>query len=294
VSSGASLGKRKHHLGALVERQQLIETVPIVFGDDPPLLGVFSLPQNPGSAARGVVVCAPLFHQNVCSYRPLRNLAVRIAEQGWPTLRFDWPNCGDSGDTPIVSVSAWTSAVTRAVEAMRTHTEVDDVCLVGLRMGATFAMLAALGETEVSAISLLGPFATGRAYLRELRSFEVMAAHVFTEPAQPPPPLPEGAMEAGGFLLSAAEVGALEGVDLVSADYSSLAAARVQIAVAQPDRGITGLVEAAQASGVEVDYTVAADLARAWDGTLHSYLAQNCGELVCAWLSDKQPAWHAS
>src|SRR5947208_1253581 len=82
-----------------------IETVPLSFGDDPPLLGMLTVPVESSSGRRGVVLCAPLYHQNICSYRPVRNLAVRIAERGLPAFRFDWPGCGDSGDAPDPSLA---------------------------------------------------------------------------------------------------------------------------------------------------------------------------------------------
>jgi hypothetical protein len=68
---------------------------------------------------------------------------------------------------------------------------VDDVALVGLRVGATVGLLAATVEPAVSEVALLAPFTTGRAYLRELQTFDAATAHLFSEPDIPVPPLSE-------------------------------------------------------------------------------------------------------
>ena len=270
--------------GTPVRSEASIRIEPIVFGEEPQLLGVLTAPEEAASSERGIVLCAPLFHQNICSYRPLRNLGVRLAQQGFPVLRFDWPGCGDSGDVPFTSISTWTASVHDAIGALRESSGVTDVVLAGLRVGATLAFLGALAEPGVSEIAMLGPYVTGRSYLRELRSFEAMAQHVFSEPERPPPALPEGAMEAGGFLLSQAEVSAIEGVDLLGADAPSGRLGRALVVAAQPDRAVSALVDALTARGVDVDYAVVGELARAWDGTLTSYMPATCSELVSGWL----------
>lgn len=116
---------------------------PIVFGTDPRLFGVLTLPEG-GQRRRGVVICAPFGHPNICSYRPLRALGRRIAEQGWPVIRFDWPGTGDSGDPDLVGeawMGVWTAAVAQAVEALRSRAGVDEIVVIGLRIGAPLALV---------------------------------------------------------------------------------------------------------------------------------------------------------
>ena len=255
------------------------------------LLAIALVPQERRSqtvsqVSRVVVLCAPLYHQNICSYRPVRNLAVRIAERGLPAFRFDWPGCGDSGDAPDPSLATWIGSVHDAIRALRESAGVEEITLVGVRIGATLAMLAALTEPDVSEIALLAPFATGRSYLRELRVFEAMAQEKFSAPDIAPEPIPPGALEAGGFLISAAEVAAFESIELVSADYSSLSAERLLLAVAQPARDVSAFADAVKGSArAEVVETVLPELSHVWDGTLYSYLPRSCSDVICSWLA---------
>ena len=153
----------------------MTETHPLVFGVRTALHGMLELPGSMTASSSGVVVCAPLLHQNITSYRPLRMLARRLAEDGRPVLRFDWPGCGDSADPAELGLSAWTGAVHDAVAALREQTGVDEVALVGLRIGATIGVAAALTEPAVSELVLLAPFPSGRAYLRELSAFQSLS-----------------------------------------------------------------------------------------------------------------------
>jgi pimeloyl-ACP methyl ester carboxylesterase len=259
-------------------------TLPIVVGEDPPLLGLLTVPEG-RHGERGVVLCAPLFHQNICSYRPVRNLAMRIADAGQPVLRFDWPNCGDSGDVPVVSMSTLTDSIRDAIHALREQTGVEKVTLVGVRIGATLATLAARDEPDVDELVLLAPFATGHAYLRELRAFEAMVQDQFSEPNFPVPPIPDGSLEAGGFLISPAEMEAFEGIDLVSA-ASSVSAKRVLVAVAQPTRDVAAFVDALRTvNRTALTAAVVPELTHVWAGTLFSHLPRACSELVCSWLT---------
>lgn len=130
---------------------------PVVFGDGAPLSGVLTRPRE--AREPGVVICAPLGHPNVCSYRPLRTLAERVAEHGFPVLRFDWAGTGDSADIDSVADHAaeWMSAICQAVATVRERTGVEDVSLVGLRVGALLAMAAAASDADVSSVALSHP-----------------------------------------------------------------------------------------------------------------------------------------
>jgi pimeloyl-ACP methyl ester carboxylesterase len=260
---------------------------PIVFGTGGGLFGVLTLPQGE-TRRRGVVICSPFGHPNICSYRPLRTLARRIAERGWPVMRFDWPGSGDSGDPDGARespMSEWTRAVAQAVETVRSRVEVDEVSLVGLRIGATLAVVAAADEPAVTGIGLLAPFASGRAYLREARAFQALAESQFSEAEGVPPPLPEGSMESSGFLVSREEIAALESLDLAARDLSPFSSHRVLIVTPQPERNADALAERLVAAGASVTSEVAGELVHAWAGTATSVMPGSCSALVCAWLA---------
>ncbi|MGU3362123.1 alpha/beta fold hydrolase [Methylobacterium sp. M6A4_1b] len=135
--------------------------VPVTFDD---LFGWI----HPAAGRRGVVLCGACGFEQMAAHRPWRALAGRIAAAGCPTLRFDYPGEGNSGDTGEARLSDHVAAVRRAVRFLRETAGVEEIVLIGLRLGANLALLAAQ-EEEVDRLVLLAPAATGRAYLREMR-----------------------------------------------------------------------------------------------------------------------------
>jgi pimeloyl-ACP methyl ester carboxylesterase len=267
----------------------MIVEQPLVFGDDPGLAGVLTEPGVRGP--RGVVVCSPFGHPNVCSYRPLRTLARRIAESGGgPVLRFDWPGVGESGDPAEVDSwpALWIDAVSQAVDELRLRTGVDEVTLAGLRIGGTLALAAALERVPgVTALALLAPYASGRTYLRELRAFNAASQGLASAPEQDSEPLPPGALEASGFLVSAEEVDALRSLDILQLDPAPLAGRRILL-VTGSDRGATTLADWLRSAGAELRSEIARDLVHAWEGTSTSIMPRSVSSLVCDWLTEHE------
>ena len=68
---------------------------PVVFDGH---LGWLHLPAGPSRREAGVLLVAPPGRDDRCVYRPLRELAERLARAGFPTLRFDLKDVGDSLD----------------------------------------------------------------------------------------------------------------------------------------------------------------------------------------------------
>lgn len=121
---------------------------------------------------RGVVLCNPFGYDALCTHRGWRKLAERIAAAGMPVLRFDYPGAGDSAgaeDDPQ-RLDAWLDSIAAATRRLREWTGVERVALVGLRLGASLAALAAERLGDIDALVLLAPAITGRNYLRELRA----------------------------------------------------------------------------------------------------------------------------
>ena len=102
-------------------------TTPLVLDGDAPLVAMLTLPSQGVTRSSGVLICAPLGHENICSYRPLRTLAEHLADDGWPVLRFDFPGAVTASTCRRgrPSFRAWTDPVHRAVEALRRHRGVE-------------------------------------------------------------------------------------------------------------------------------------------------------------------------
>src|SRR4051812_45876715 len=118
---------------------------PIQFGDlVSPLFGWYHPPVGVRRTG-GIVLCNPIGDDLCRAHRPLRHLAERLAEAGFPVLRFDYRGTGDSaGDEHEPGrVSGWLSDIGLAFEELRARSGLARVSLVGLRAGALLAAVAA-------------------------------------------------------------------------------------------------------------------------------------------------------
>jgi alpha/beta superfamily hydrolase len=263
---------------------------PVAFGTHPPLHGIATFPSSSGRIGRGVVFCGPLGHDDIGTYRPLRTLASRLADVGIPSLRFDWPGAGDSGDSAIgESTHDLLAATPAAIAELRARADVEDVVVVAARIGALFGLLGALDDPGVSGVALLGPQLSGRAYLRELRLFQAMAVEALSEPPHPVEPLPAGAVEASGYLIAAPDVKWLQATDLTGVDLSALEGRRAFVGVAQADRGADRLVERLSESRVHVSHVHLPELSHVWDSANVSVMPPTCSSAVVDWVDADRP-----
>ena len=143
---------------------------PLFFGDSRrPLYGVYHPPRQRGAKERGVVLCYPFGQEYMRSHRAFRQLAVLLAKAGYAVLRFDYFGTGDSaGESEDGSVEQWVTDVHTAVQELRDTSGALRVTLVGLRLGAALAALAAVDREDVDLVVLWDPVTDGSDYLAEL------------------------------------------------------------------------------------------------------------------------------
>jgi pimeloyl-ACP methyl ester carboxylesterase len=135
------------------------------------LFGVFDEPPPGRSSELGAVLCYPHGADYDSAFRSLRLLAVRLAKAGVQVLRFDYLGTGDSaGDVEDASVAEWTDNIVTALHELRTAHELREVALVGVRVGATLAALAAAESQVVDRVVLWEPVVDGGEYVRTLRA----------------------------------------------------------------------------------------------------------------------------
>ena len=177
------------------------------------LFGWLHLPEGGPRADLGLVICAPFGYEAVCAHRSIRAFAEMAAAQGVPALRFDFLGTGDSADIQPEAdqLELWTADVTAAVGELRQRTGVPQVCLLGLRLGATLATLAARRTEAVTSLVLIAPVISGRRYLRELKTRRLVASDKSRQDVHV---AGGGPMEVSGYTLSAASVAALARIDL--------------------------------------------------------------------------------
>jgi alpha-beta hydrolase superfamily lysophospholipase len=189
--------------------------------DDNHLFAWLHQPSTPSQQKLGVVICSPFGYESICAHRSVREFAETIADAGIPALRFDYLGSGDSADIDenCDVVKRWTQDVISAIHELRHRTGVDRICLLGIRLGALLAALAAAECRMVESLILIGPVVSGRRYVRELRMTQ-LAGIAMSGGSDGDPEANRSnpkTLEAGGFSLSAATLQSLALVDLQTA-----------------------------------------------------------------------------
>ena len=115
-----------------------------------------------------VVLCSGLRRDAANAYRPFRLLADQIAAAGYPALRFDYTGTGDSTDAEGSEYwRIWRQNVMAAADCARAATGARHVVLIGLRIGAALAALAAAEREDVAGLVLLEPVLRGKSYMTQ-------------------------------------------------------------------------------------------------------------------------------
>ena len=138
-------------------------------------------------------------------------------------MRFDYAGSGDSADIDPASsqIELWTRDVLSAVSELRRRTGAADVYLLGIRLGALLAVLAAAkSRPSIKGLVLVAPVISGPRYLRELRTAQLAASLAVNSPE----PAPAGGddqdeqaaqtVEFSGYSLSSATIAELSRIDL--------------------------------------------------------------------------------
>ncbi len=132
---------------------------------------LFASHHAPTLRARDVayVLCPPLHLELIQGYRSMRRCAEELAVAGFHVLRLHYDGTGESvgaDDEDPGRVTAWCASVQRAVQALAALPGVESVGLIGVRIGAAFALEA---STHVAVSQLvLWELVGGTAYGREL------------------------------------------------------------------------------------------------------------------------------
>jgi pimeloyl-ACP methyl ester carboxylesterase len=143
---------------------------PFYFGlSEQPLFGMYHAPDGPAKRRAPVVLCHPTGHEYLRAHRAFRNLATTLAGQGLHVLRFDYLGMGDSaGEGELTTVGQCLDDIATAIEELKDISGSPKVTLVGLRIGATLASVAASRRTDVDRVCLWDPVVDGRDYLSQI------------------------------------------------------------------------------------------------------------------------------
>lgn len=143
---------------------------PFFFGNsEKRLFGVAHTPRG-SVAEKGFVLVHPFGEEKLWSHRVYVNFAREAASRGFPVLRFDLSGHGDSsGHSESSTISSYIDDIGtahREFQALFSSTE--KVGLLGLRLGATLALMSASRIENLSDLILWEPISNGARYMQEL------------------------------------------------------------------------------------------------------------------------------
>lgn len=148
--------------------EKLITIKPVFFGKRQHLFGILDSPGSRLNPERGVVLCYPIGQEYMKSHRAIRLLSAQFAKSGIQCMRFDYSCTGDSaGETHDCNLNQWVVDVGAAVDELKENLEIDKVSIVGYRIGAAIATLAAYQRRDVDSLVLWEPVLDGKQYLAE-------------------------------------------------------------------------------------------------------------------------------
>ncbi len=181
-----------------------------------PLLGFYHPPKDGSWRGVGAVLVPPIGTDRTRSDRAYRHLAERLSGAGFACLRFDLFGTGDSGGDESAPglLASWLDDVAQAVRELRERSGAERISLVGLRLGATLAMLHAAESGEADSLVLWSPYVSGKAFVGEVTKLHKLYLRIEPELAGSTPIQEEGD-EALGMFLPASLIADLSSSDLL-------------------------------------------------------------------------------
>ena len=198
-----------------------------------------------------LVIVPPFGYEAVCSQRALRQLAERAATAGLTAVRFDLDGTGDSEGTDLDPdrLGAWLASIDDACNLARTA-GAQQLVLVGIRLGATLAMLAAARRADIAGIVTIAAVASGKALVREGRALQMQLGLELAPPGVATPA--EDLHEVVGFAQTAETRAALGQIDLLE---TPRAPAPAMLVIDRDDLAPNDkLVAALRALGTQVEH----------------------------------------
>jgi pimeloyl-ACP methyl ester carboxylesterase len=194
------------------------------------LYGVHHMPKSQQYRDTAVLFCPPLGREYMRTHRGLVRLAERLAREGYHVLRFDYYATGDSaGDDGDGTVQQWTDDARTAIQELRDLSGVERIIILGIRMGAALATLAAT-ERRTEGLLLWDPVIDGPAHLSAQHALTLgFYADLNRYPVSRSEEIEAGAEDMSGFRWSQALRDSLPKVELLSLERVRARQAEVMI-----------------------------------------------------------------
>lgn len=138
------------------------------FGNAKSLFGAYYPAEGAPARAGAVLLCGPVGQEYMRAHRAFHQLAGLLAAAGLHVLRFDYTGTGDSaGDEPANGLASWSEDIVTAARELTEISGLERVTLVGLRLGAALAYLAA-DAVRASRLVLWDPVVSGAEFIDKL------------------------------------------------------------------------------------------------------------------------------
>lgn len=135
------------------------------------LYGVYHPAARAGRHA--VLLCYPGVQEYSSAHWAFRRLAAMLARDGHHVLRFDYFGTGDSaGESADGNPSLWIDDVEQAAQELLDQSGARELSLVGMRLGASLALLACTRGLKARRLVLWEPVVKGLPYVRELEKLD--------------------------------------------------------------------------------------------------------------------------
>lgn len=132
------------------------------------LFSVYHEPEVMDHCDAGIVFCYPYGQEYIRCHRLHVNIANKLAKRGFHVLRFDYYGTGDStGEFSSLTVKESLNNIKMVVDRFRTSCDLHRVILLGVRFGATLAIMYSK-IYDIDALVLWDPVLDGRAYIKSI------------------------------------------------------------------------------------------------------------------------------
>ncbi len=149
------------------------------------LFGCFHPPRTGSECGRSVLICHPAGHEYIRCYRALKQLTLQLAAAGFGVMRFDYFGCGDSeGEHKQAGVQQWIIDIHTAGRTLAALSEQQPCTVIGIRLGATFAAMAAMHGPPPLQMVLWDPVLRGEEWFNQVRPQHAAQLKRFGDPGR--------------------------------------------------------------------------------------------------------------
>lgn len=232
----------------------------------------------------GVVLCYPHAYEYIRCHRAFREMARRLVRAGYHVLTFDYYGCGDSGGKyEDGRINGWCNDTSSAVDVIKKECHIDRVCLLGLRLGASLAMMAAADRDDIDALVLWDPVVKGKALVEEMLCLQS------TFPRENPPPYRYGnnKFDVIGYPLTLEMIKDLERLDLLN--LNSLSVNKVLVVKTGEETDSANLPEFLSEKGESFHYRHIPEASIWLKEPYEAIVPQKTLQSVVSWISEVCP-----